>query len=492
MDLTRLDPENWHPIRGAGSAKTPEEYMTLAAELCVEHQHFDEASPVAHADGVMLNRHLDRERHYAPPPLIGPDYPGEDEVPTGAYISLAAQERGADGRGGELAGAKTEQGQSPDLQQSAHQREYAFLQQHVEQAYAAYQQSYNAWPSTALNDWQKVEALARYATRWKMRTAEVYDSFHPVDVLFHSSYCTGAANILQALAMLAGFDTRFIAISNHSTVEIHVNGRWIWADNIIAGGGVTPNTCNYAEMTSDPLAVPSFTDMQRAFYNSATARYRAPYSLAARYYWHFMSGDGKGRGVRDDVSDGYGLSLAYDPSTACALYPELKQHRFFSPQGWAPTVIISEKGSLVRATHALQPDEIVRKRFYIAASDDNPIQRAVLKLRLGAACNPQELQATFDGQALPCHGISQRFEQPCADFIIDAALLGPGQHEFVLSTTSTADCIFYPDPLLPYTPPHYGAALHLNDSSFSVEACIPPAQLAELNESMLSAQSVSS
>ncbi len=480
--------DNWFPIRGAGSAKSPEENMSLAAEIFIEHDHFDEASAVKHADGVLLNRHVWENRRIEAPPLIGAEYPGEDEVPTGAYISLAAQERGDDGRGGELAGNKIEQGDVPDAADSAHKREYKFLQQHVTQAYAAYQSSFNAWPSTELNDWQKVEALARYATRWKMRTATVYDSFHPVDVLFHSSYCTGAANILQALAMVAGFDTRFIAISNHSTIEIHVNGRWIWADNIISNGGVTPNTFNYAEMTSDPQSIPSFTAMQRDFYDTATARYRSPYSLAGRFYWHFMSGEAKGRGVRSDVVDGYGLSVPYDPSTAAALYPELKQHRFFSPKGWQPTINISEKGSLVRSRFELKAGQSLRKVFYIGACDDNSIKRGIIKIRLAESCDPQLLSATIDGQELSCHGSGQRYGEPSIDFVVDASQLTPGEHELVIRCQDAqVPCILYPDPILPYFHPINGAAVQLADDSFSVEPCIRPEALEALEEPLLTA-----
>ncbi len=469
--------DHWHPISGCGSRRCPEEQMSLAAEIFIEHDHFDEDTSVQHADGILLNRHVWKQRQLIPPTAIPADALGEDCCDLGPHISLAAQAQADDGLGGEL---------YFDDGSSAHQREYEFLQGHVAQAYHAYQLQYSSWPQANLNDWQKVEALARYATRWKMRTAQVYASFHPVDVLFHSSYCTGAANILQALAMVAGFETRFIAISNHSTIEINVNGRWIWADNIVANGGVTPNTFNYAEMTGDPLAVPSFTDMQRDFYNSATARYRSPYSLSARYYWHFMSGEAKGRGQRDDISDGYGLSVPYDPSCAAGLYPELKQHRFFANKGWGPCVNIAEKGSLIRAQFSLEPGARLRKIFYISTCDDNPIKRGIVKIRLAASCDPTQLNCTVDGHTLQVSGIGTRFQEPCLECIIDASLLRPGEHELVISAVGApVQCILYPDPITPYYHPYSEKTLKLDDRCFSVEPCLAPAVLERLREPLL-------
>ncbi|NRA36901.1 MAG: hypothetical protein HRU15_02070, partial [Planctomycetes bacterium] len=321
MTSQDFDSNNWQAIRGSGSLKTAEENMSLCAEIFIQHERFDAPATIKNAAGIMVDRHIWRERRIKS--FVSPDrnYPGEDEAPEGAHISLASQQRGDDGLGGELYEEKIEQGPANDQSLTAHQREWDYLERHVEAAYKAYPQQANSWPNEELSDWQKVEALARYAMLWKMKTADVYCSFHPVDVLFHSSYCTGSACVLQALAMVAGFQTRFIAISYHSTIEILVNGRWIWADNIWSNGGVTPMQYNYAVMTADPYVQANLNDRQKEIYDAHTARYRAPYQYSGSMYWHFMSGEDKGRGVRDDISDGFGVSVPYDPSCAAALYP---------------------------------------------------------------------------------------------------------------------------------------------------------------------------
>lgn len=473
----------WSPLVGKGSANCPPESLSLAAEIILTHTHFDEPARVSYADGTLVNRHLWRERSLPNPRPIDQDSYGENQDPCGAHISLAAQPRGSDGLGGELI---EHYKHTHYANLTAHEKEWKFLQEHVEQAYAAYRNSHTCWPQTTLNEWQKVEALARYATRWKMRTADVYASFHPVDVLFHSSYCTGAANILQALAMVAGFPTRFIAISNHSTVEIHVHNRWIWADNIISDGGITPNTFNYAEMTSDPLAIPSFTHMQREFYNSPTARYRSPYSLSAQHYWHFMSGAAKGRANRNDLEAGYGLSVPYDPSTAAALYPELHQHRFLCPQGWGPSICLSEKGSLIQARCDLQPHQIIRKSFFVSDCADNPIQSGVVKLRLGDTKHADTITASLNGVPLRHCGLNQRFQQDCVDFFIDPQQLQTGIQEIHFSNPHGMSVMVYPDPILPYTHPiNESNSKTIADQFFSIDPCIAPAALEQLHEPLL-------
>ena len=483
-----MSSNTWSALTGKGSSICPTERLSLAAEIFVTHDHYDEPANLSYADGILINRHLhtDRQLHF-PKPL---NKQSDDELTnkTGAHISLAAQEKGSDGLGGELINHFKD---TPFAGRPAHEQEWQFLAEHVEQAYNFYKSGLYAWPQNDLNDWQKVEALARYAARWKMRTANVYDSFHPVDVLFHSSYCTGAANILQALAMVAGFQTRFIAISNHSTIEIFVNGRWIWADNIVSGGGVTPNTFNYAEMTADPLAVPSFTDMQRDFYNSRTARYRSPYSLSGQYYWHFMSGEAKGRGDRNDLEAGYGLSVPYDPSTAAALYPEVKQHRFICEKGWGPTICISEKGSLIQARYDVSPGQSIRKSFYIGVCTDNPLKSAVVKLRLANTQHAEHIEATIDGHVLRHAGLNKRFKQDCVDFIIDVELLREGLHEIVFTSKQTFAALVYPDPLLPYLEPITAEHdISISDDMFSIDPCVAPAELAALNEEIITGASM--
>ncbi|MBI5725152.1 MAG: hypothetical protein HZA50_14425 [Planctomycetes bacterium] len=480
MDISgkRFETSAWNPVRGAGSPKTPEENLSLAAEIFILHDHIDEPSPLGWAAGLMVNRHVWPGRTIECPPMIGRDAKGEDETPTGAYISLASRPKGDDGLGGELLP------EGPDDRRTAHQREWDFLQQHVQWAYATYRGRHiNPRPPTGLSEWQKVEALAQYAIQWKMRTADTYASFHPVDVMMHSSHCTGAANVLLALAMVAGFESRFIAISNHSMVEIRVNDNWIWADNIWADGSVTPTCRTYAEITENPFAIACLSGKQREFCNGRVTRYRSPYHYGGRFYWHFCWGDGKGRGSRTDIADGYGLSVPYDPATAAALYPESRRHAFHVMAGWPAAVNVSEQGALVRARLDLPASQAARKCFHITASPDNPVGGGRVKLPLAAEADQSQAACAIDGTPLKPAGRGVRFKNPALDFDIPAGLLAPGRHELIVTTQKGPLPVWlYPDIVKPYHPPLLGGPTRVADSAFHINPYLGGKEINELRE----------
>ncbi len=467
----------WRAVTGGGSVKTPKERLSLIAEVFLIHEHLDEPSDLPGTAGLMVNRHVWPGRSIATPPPVTRDDPGEDEQPTGAYLPYASQPRGEDGLGGELRGGR-------DDDRTAHQREWDFLAGHVRAAYETYRgRLVRPWPQAELSDWQKVEALAQYAMQWKMRTADVYAGFHPVDVLLHSSYCTGAANVLQALAMVAGFETRYIAISNHAQVEIRVGGRWIWADNIWPDGGVTPTPFNYAQITEDPDAIVLLTEKQRELYRVRTARYRAPWHFAGQRYWHFCWGGKFGDRPRYADVDGYGLAMPYDPSTAAALYPELKRHAFRVWQGDVPALCISEQRGWVRGRVALTAGRAFRKVFYVGQTPDNPVRGGLVKFRLPAPLAGSSLRVTLDGAPLAGGAPGVRFEQPTWDVALPAERLTPGEHELIVEPeTGEPELLFGPDILEPHHAPSRGEAIAVADEAFDVEPILRPETLEALDE----------
>ena len=480
----------WFAATGSGSARTPEERLSLAAEVFITHDHFDETSSLPCDAGLMVDRHIWPGRYIKPPRMIGRDSKGEDETPAGAFLSLASAPRGDDGLGGELPA------EGDKDRRSRHQREWDFLAGHVEKAFQIYrarrvlQQSAlvpsepaRKSPADSLSEWDRFSALAQYALQWKLREESVYPSFHPVDVLFHSSYCTGAANVLHALAMVAGFESRFIALTYHSMVEVRVDGRWVWADNYTVPGALTPGAHSYAEVTADPNAIPYLTKEQRADLGTRTATYRSPYHYAGRYYWHFCWGDKTGRAARDDIADGYGLTVAYDPSTALALYPESRRHVFHVPRSWPAAVNLCEKGAFVRAGVPLAPGGVFRKRFYIGPSLDNPVTGGKVKLWVGRPGEGRGVECVLDGKPLACTGEGRRFKQPTVEYTIPAGLLSPGIHELQFRCPSgSAPLIFYPDIVQPYAEPILGKPLHVPNEAFSVEPCVGDRELEELAE----------
>ena len=480
----------WYEATGAGSRKTPVEKLSLAAEVFVEHERFDEPWSVPTDAGLMVNRHVWPKRRMNPPKMIGRGSPGEDEDARGAYLSLASEKRGSDGYGGELppAGRKD--------RRSRHAREWDYLAGHVERAYQQYlsargqeMASIAFWSTKNLpldapmSEWDKACALARYALRWKMRQRVIHVGFHPVDVINHGSYCTGAACVLHALAMVAGMESRFIAITNHSMIELCVDGRWVWADNHANPGAMTPAAHNYAEVTADPSAIPYLLPAQRDYLSNRAARYRSPYHYAGRYYWHFCWGESRGRGVRTDVHDGYGLSVPYDPSTAAALYPGMVRHVFRVPKGWPAAVNLTEKGALVRAEVPIGRARSLRKRFYVGESVDNPVRGGTVKVWLAGRSSVRSVQCTLDGTPLGAARKGMHLGQPTADFTVPADLLTPGTHDLVFTSTSAATTfVLYPDPVTPYVKPVGGRALTVPDSAFRKEPVIGVKELEKLRE----------
>jgi len=467
-------------VTGAGSKKSPVEKLSLAAEVFVVHDHFDAAAAVPWAAGMMVNRHVwsgRRIRRFSP---VGRNSPGEDRTPTGAFVSLAARARGSDRLGGEL------QRMGPDDTRTAHQREWDYLKGHVEKACALFRaertrrlSGYAMWsPSTELTgseltEWEKFVALTEYAAHWKMRQKEVYPSFHPVDVLYNSSYCSGTANVLCALALVAGFKIRGIHISSHSMMEVRVGKKWVWADNNATLHGARAGAHGYAEVTAEPGLTPYLGSGAR-YLSMFTSRYRSPWHYSGAMYWHFCDGECEGRGERDDVRDGYGLTVPYDPSTAAALYPELRVHCFHVPKGSRPYVCLTEKGAFVQAAVRLDRRRAFRKRFFVSACPDNPIREGAVKFRMTAKPSPGAFRCALDGVPLTQSRAGSRYGRPTLEYAIPRSLLTPGVHELVLSAVrrSPAACLFYPDIVEPYSNPVSGPALNVPDSAFSVEPVV--------------------
>lgn len=490
MAKTAVRKTTWYEATGSGSKKTPLEKLSVAAEVMVEHERFDGPGTVASDGGVMVNRHVWKARKLSLPRMIGRTSPGEDEDPKGAYLSLASEKRGSDGYGGEL----PPEGRSDT--RSRHAREWDYLEGHVARAYQQYlsargqeMSSITFWSTqnlpldVPLSEWDRACALARYALRWKMRQKIIHPGFHPVDVINNGSYCTGTANVLHSLALVAGIDSRFIAITNHSMVELKVDGRWVWSDNHAYPGAMTPGAHNYAEVTADPSAIPYLLQGQRDYLAKRAARYRSPYHLAGRCYWHFCWGESRDRGVRSDVHDGYGLSVPYDPSTAAALYPEMARHVFHVPRGWPAAVNLTEKGALVRAEVPIGSGRCLRKRFFVGESVDNPVTGGKVRVWLAGRSSVRSVQCTLDGTPLGAAAKGRRFGQPTADFAVPPELLTPGTHDLLITSTNPSTTfVLYPDPITPYVKPVGGKALRVPDSVFRKEPVMSVGELEELGE----------
>ncbi len=478
--------QSWHPVTGSGSKKTPIENMSLVAEIFVVHDHVDATANSNWSEGIMINRHIWKGRNIAPPPMITRDSKGENEDPKGAYISLASRPKTQNGYGGELF--------DKNDGKTAHQRDWDYLAAHVEKAYDLYktkrlinkgylgQYAIPEEEESAFSDWEKLLALADYALQWKMKTTKVYESFHPVDVMHHSSFCTGPANILHALTMVAGFESRFIAISNHSMVEIKLGDKWYWFDNNTRLNAYHIGLNNYAEVTTNPDEIIYLNVAQKSYLGTPVARYRSPYHYSGRYYWHFCWGKNDGFGSRKDVKDGFGLTVPYDPSCAAALYPEMEKHAFFVPKNWPAVVNLTEKGSFIKATYPIKKGMQFRKRFFIGETFDNPVKEGKVKLWFHGKAKGDEIECYIDDTKLEFTGKGIRYKKPVLEYTIPASALTSGEHDFIVKSVKKKLYLwFYPDIVEPYFPPS-SSKLHLDDKAFFVDPYISAKELEELEE----------
>ncbi len=330
-----------------------------AAEVTLRHERHDDTCRGGELK-LMVNRHVDPSTRLPRAVFVSRETPGEDVRRDGAYLSLAINPPAKDAEpvGGEL--------YETGLQDAPHAREWDFLRREADRAL----EEAGVPRDAAVMD--KLEAFAEYAMKFKH--GPTYDSFHPVDVLLHSSYCTGAANIFFAFANIEGIPARSISIANHSMVEVWVDGRWHFVDNHAAGARLVPGA-DYVDVTIEPDNFGNFGPKQLQYLKRPIAWGRSPWHYSSMLNWHWAWGESHKRGMRTDVLDGFGISVPCDPCHAGALYPERDTYPFPLWTG-APELTLTEKASWIRAELRLPPGGALLKTFYAGSSEDNPVTAA--------------------------------------------------------------------------------------------------------------------
>ncbi len=457
---------DWRAVTGQASRLHPREHLALAAEVHVYHERFDEPSPLSRDAGLMVNRHLMAGRALAEHPPVTRDSVGIDEDPMGVSVSWASLPPDPnDPRTGRL--------YRKDDPRTRHQVEWDFMAQHVEHAYRRYfaldpLPRSNAGESMRLElrEWEKAEALARYALTWSNRAGMDCRSCHPCDVLFASAVCGGTSALLFGLATVAGLPCRLINTINHSTVELGVKGRWVWCDNLV--GCRPPLEMSYQEMLENPHDVASLTDLQIHYADMSVTEYRAPYNMSASYYWRLFGWapeDLQGR-----LDQGAGLSLPFDPTTAQLLYPGRRRYAFHVPAGWRPTVVLTKKGSWHQAQVRCDSTRMFRKVFDTSACDDNPVTGGRVKVWAEKGAQAGDFLARLDGQELAPAGQGAHLEHHYAlDYDVPASLLQAGRHEFTLTAREGrgGELVLYPDALRPDFPASAGQAIDVEPAAFA-------------------------
>jgi hypothetical protein len=429
----------YHPLRAWLGGAFGRQNMAAAAEVVLTHDHPDDMIRGGKL-GVMIDRHVDPNTELPFGVFVTRDTPSEEVRREGPYISLAMQPPAEDEepRGGELYDAESTE--------TAHAREWDFLKEHAAKALAG------AGLSESASELEKVAAFGEYSMQFKH--PPTYDSFHPVDVLLHSSYCTGAANIQFALASVSGIQARSLSIANHSMIEFFIDGRWRFCDNNADGTRFMPDV-DYVGVTLRSDSIESLSPSQRKYLGSQVALARSPWHYSSGLRWHWAWGQGRGRGIRTDIMDGYGVCVPFDPHHARALYPTRKDFPF-PLWGGGTEITLTEKASWLRVNLALRPGESLRKGFYTSACEDNPVTAARVEWWFRGEVAATDAVLLFGEQELPAascvpgsEGVTKlRFDLPTD------TVAGEGNREIALLNCSdrTLSPVLYPTPLVSSQP----------------------------------------
>jgi len=426
----------FHPLVTYLGGPFGHQALDVAAEVIFTHERMDDSVRGGEL-GLLLDRHVDPDTELPCGVFVTRQTPGEDERRDGPYVSLAMRPPvpGGNPEGGEL--------YEEEPLEPAHAREWDFIKQHAQQALDA------GGVSDAAPDAEKVHALAEYAMKFKV--SPTYPSFHPVDVLLHSSYCTGAANIFAAMANVEGIPARHCCISNHTMTEVFLDGRWQFVDNHADGARFVPGS-DYVDVTLEPGRFPQFSEKQRGYLSHRRTWARSPWHYSGMLWWHWAWGGAMGRATRTFIMDGYGISVPCDPHHARALYPQRDSYPFPMWDG-VPEITLTEKGSWLRVDLHVQPGAALVKSYHAGRSDDNPVTGARVEWWFDGEIGLRDVVLTGAGadDLEPTELVAGtgavtkvRFELP-----LDEAA-EPGRHELVLTNRSerTLNAIAYPTPLV--------------------------------------------
>ncbi|MFW6188993.1 MAG: hypothetical protein ACOC7T_01050 [Planctomycetota bacterium] len=426
----------FHPLVTYLGGPFGRQAFDVAAEVTFVHDHFDDRARDGGL-GLLVDRHVDPDVALPRGNFVERDTPAEDVRRDGPYLSLAVRPpvRGANPEGGEL--------YDPDAGEPPHAREWDFLREHARKALD------EAGVAEDADDVDRVHAFAEYAQQFKK--SPTYASFHPVDVLLHSSYCTGAANVLAALADVSGIPVRHACISNHTMTELFFGGRWQFADNHAGGARLVP-WADYVDVTLNPGEFEQFSEKQRSYLGHRRTWARSPWHYSGMLRWHWAWGAGSDRGIRTSVMDGYGVGVPCDPRHAAALYPERDRYPF-PVRGDTPALTLTEKASWLRVDLLLGPGEAVLKSFRVTDCADNPVREAWVDWWFRGDVTLQDVEVQFaDGHsirpadALPgSDGVSRlRCELPVE------VVAEPGRHRLALvnGSTETLHPVAFPTPVV--------------------------------------------
>jgi len=339
--------EEWVPIRFEVSPAVGQMNWSVLWRIYI----YQDPDRYVNGRGVFVNRHINPYTSFDIREPVTRSSPGMDEDPRGAQVSIAALP------GGEL--------YDPHDNRTAHQRDWDFI---LSETKRILEEKGLAGSTDRV---AQIKAMAEYIQ--SRRGGKVYESRGPVDFLLHSSYCTGAANAMAAVASTMGLEYRTINHYGHSVTEVLIDGKWYLIENSVGYPVFVPATL--MRLTCDPEAYPYDREKYGKRYlewdlsSDDWMRYGAVYALSSRW-WHFNQGSlGSDPVIRSQaLRNGCGVCVGLDGNTARPLYPGLDEYLIKATDSGA--MLVAGKYCWYYSFLPLGPGQGVRRGFYLGRLQD--------------------------------------------------------------------------------------------------------------------------
>lgn len=305
------EPSAWLPIQFVPSATIGQMNWTPGIVVKLRHTHPDEVNVARR--GLLVNRHINPQSHFADRPLITRDAQGRDEVVNGPAVSFESFPGG--------------QNCPPADARTVHQRDWDFL---VATRNRIWAQSGITESAPVLD---KLAALAEYVYDRQFLAHWGY-SVHPADYLHHATYCTGRANAVMGLAQTMGLRVRSLNYAHHSMCEVLVDGQWYFIENS-SFERFTVAKGSYMELTAHPdkLKTVSGQPIRNDDYSVADVAGDDPVTWGPMFLlaadWGHFNWTGGGLCIPTTfqvLENGCGVSVCLDGNAARALYPNASKY----------------------------------------------------------------------------------------------------------------------------------------------------------------------
>ncbi len=370
---------DWQPITIKVNDVAGQYNWSINWDISFHYKKFDKIN--ADGNGVFINRQIDKNSYLPSKPLITGNSKGIDEFPNGANVSMASmpESKRIPGSGGEI--------YNENDGKTAHQRDWDALVITRDMIF----RENGVTDETPIMD--KVKLIADWA-HYVNKGGPVYESKHPVDLIFHRSFCVGRANGFVGMMHTIGLPARTVNMNGHSVGEVLIDGKWYYVENISTRKSDTRETatlmpCSLMEFYGNPFKYKEYTSeshLESPYFKSEDLHNgRGNWQLGGWWYWHFIQcAKGDDMMMRNTMKNGSGIAVTLNGANSAALYPNAENYYYKVIKGNPPVMTNYQKETWYRAGHRVLQGDWIRKKFYIGNLDDkeNPVEKITSRLYL--------------------------------------------------------------------------------------------------------------